>query len=234
MEDRKKLYIVSGFAVLFLVLWLTTWILFAYNAVHHPVQAVFKVNEKRFLEDMNFLAQYVSCKIHDQGIPISIACGTALAAARQGTALSHDDDVDFFIKKQDSAKVEKILRQDPLIVDVRKVSFGLQFSVKGKQSYCDIFFLAKQPDSSDWKYSGHHDREVDYFTDEDWKDLAKLPYGRDGEAVQLRHPNAYLTRFFGPRWKTFVVVKPMHSDKRQPLYKGMDIASVLKGKLLTS
>jgi hypothetical protein len=50
-------------------------------------------------------------------------------------------------------------------------------------------------------------------------------------AVQLQNPDPYLTRFIGLDWKTYTMVKPMHSLKKYPLYKGLDIIGVLKGKL---
>ena len=229
MDQIAKYRIALGFAILFGILWLTTWFLFAYQAVHPTLSTCFEIQPKEYLDDMHYLAQHVSSQIHERGIPISIACGTALGAARQGSALQHDDDVDFFIKKQDAKEVENILRQDPTCYNIHKTSFGLQFNIRDRKSYCDIFFLSKQLNSKIWKYTGNSDQEWDYFTDEDWECIEKLPYG-GGEAVQLKYPEAYLTRCFGKDWKTLVVVKAKHGSKRYPLYKGLDIVGVLSGK----
>jgi len=233
MAKSNNVYIATGFAVLFLLLWLTTWILFAYNAVHPFMFTAFRINNKEYLDDMAYLADYISCKIYDLGIPISISCGSALGAARHGGPLAHDDDVDFFIKQKDGKQVETILRNDSNVAKVNLSKFGLQLTMKGRQSYCDIFFLSKVAGSNKWKFCGHPDRDWDYFTDDDWENLAKLPYGNNREAVQLRYPDTYLTRMFGPQWKTLVVVKPMHGSKKYPLYRGLDVVGVLKGKLRT-
>lgn len=210
--------------VLFLTAaWLITWFTYA-HAASKPVSR-FRVVDRDFIFEVYEVCSRVRDVLTQHNLFYCLSAGAALGSARACAPLSHDDDVDFFVLKQDLARIRTILEAHPdKFFNVHLADFGLQFDVVGCRPYVDLFALEKCPDGS-YRYDGHFDRNRDYLTAEDIQNVALLPFGNT-RVHQLKDPKPYLARHYGSDWDSVCVVRCMHRNSGLSFLKCLGVWNV--------
>ena len=228
MTDKAKFKVVSVAAAVFAVLWLVTWIVFAILATKPSCSPKFQIMTRKYVKDMHWFANHVSVIFQENNIDHSLCAGSLLGSARYGHAIEHDDDIDMMVKESDLKVITDVLTENPDI-SIKSKNFGKQVYMKGIGPYLDLFVLVRSSASSKWKFKGHFDRDIAYFTDHDWDNVAPLPFGPYNNTMQLIDPSGYLTRFYGDEWETVAYVKPLHGAVSLPFHLGLDIVNVMRG-----
>lgn len=228
MNYTIAFWVCLGSTLIFFTLWIVTWVVYAYYVSDPAVTTVFEIQPQEYIQDLHDITKHVSTILTRNGVKHCVCAGTALGAARFGHAIEYDDDVDFFVLWCDLKKIRAVLDSEP---DVRhKVSkFGVQISVDGKKGYVDLFALSEPNSQNELRYTGHQDSDIDFLYLSEWEDLTTTrTYGGHEGVPQLTDPNPYLTRYYGPNWKTIAVVKPMHGKTKKSVATCMNIVKLVK------
>ena len=192
--------------------------------LHAAVNPEFVLCVSEDMDDLVSGANEVARMLDEAGVKYVTNAGTQLGMGRFSSPIHWDDDVDLSVMETDIAKVDAALDADPRF-KVNRDEWCHGITVEGLKGHVDIFFLVENKVDNTIRFRYKPPSGVfaenwvrDYLTPEEWDSVQPAPFGahmgNDATKTTLNtlpEPDAYLSRLYGPDWRTHGVAFPMHS-----------------------
>lgn len=139
--------------------------------------------------------------------------GTLLGLTRSGTAIEHDDDVDFWVHKSDRDTVIGLLKSTPFEIDLsldhNRSEYFLQASrvIDNTKTYVDFYFYEFDANGEScvdrWNWTGHWSIPENHLHVPKSLIFPTLPSKIFGTTVQMpADPQALCEYLYGEKWQT--------------------------------